>query len=65
MLPPYPYWLEPHCAGVVLGFWPWPVTAAMALNICEVMFLGSALTARVKSEGRDGFRSEKGKTCGR
>lgn len=33
-----------------MGFWPCPVTAAMALNIWDVMFLGRALTALVKSE---------------
>lgn len=57
MLPPYPYWLDPHWAGVVLGFWFWPVTAAMALNICEVMFRGSALTARVRSAERERERN--------
>lgn len=34
---------------MALGFCPWPVTAAMALNICEVMFWGRAFTARVRS----------------
>lgn len=39
-----------------MAFCPCPVTAAMALNIWEVMFCGKALTARVRSAETEGGR---------